>query len=317
MHLLYARFWTKVLHDAGLVCMDEPFRRLRNQGMILDATGAKMAKSRPDHLVTPDAVVADRGADALRAYELFIAPFDQDVAWSEGGIAGMSRWLRRVWRIALRGVCDGGPDADAVRSQPGESGPAAAAATARRQPGESGPAADAVTVRALRRTTHAAIRDVTAALDGFRFNVAVARLMAFTNELSEASLPGASGPAALSKEAGAAAAWDEAIAALLRMLAPIAPHISEELWSRRSGPYSIHVQPWPSFDEAAAAEDTIEIAVQVNGVVRGRVHVPAGADGADLRARALCNPEVVERLRGRQPRRVIVVPGRLVNVVTD
>ncbi|MFN2114482.1 MAG: leucine--tRNA ligase [Anaerolineae bacterium] len=294
MHLLYARFWTKVLFDAGLIGFDEPFSRLRNQGMILDETGAKMSKSRPEHLVTPDAAVAAHGADALRAYELFVAPFDQDVAWSESGVSGTARWLRRIWRLALaetRAEAPAEPPSELLTEPPAD--PAA--------PSRASADADA---DALRRATHSAARDVTDALEGFRFNVAVARLMELTNEMVTAQ-----------RNALDAAEWAAAVDALLRMLAPIAPHIAEELWSRRGGEGSVHEQSWPEVDPFQAASETFEMVVQVDGKVRDRLVMPSGVSESDAVAATLARPAVVRALGGAEPTRVVFVPGRLVNVV--
>jgi leucyl-tRNA synthetase len=276
MHLLYARFWTKVLYDAGLVPMTEPFAALRNQGMVLDASGGKMSKSRPEFVITPDEAVAAHGADAVRAYILFLAPFAQDAPWQTAGIAGIERWLRRVWRVGMW--------------QPGET---------------TGPYADAVP---LRQATAVVTRDVTRAIADLRFNSAVAQLMTFTNHLTEAMVGGQADPAA----------WDEALSTLLRLLAPIAPHIAEELWSRRGQPGSVHRAPWPTMTEDTAGKDgAVTLVLQVDGVVRGHLSLPADSDAAVVETAAREHPLVTARLEGRAPRRVIIVPGRLVNVVTE
>jgi leucyl-tRNA synthetase len=312
MHLLYARFWTKVLHDAGLLAFDEPFTRLENQGMILDATGAKMSKSRPAHVVTPDDGVAEHGADALRAYILFVAPFDQDVAWSEDGLAGVGRWLRRVWRVARPRPDVGRSESGSTAVPPGTIGPPAGDAERRRPDAGRDRGGDAALVggdrggaRALRRVTHRTIRDVTADLEAFRFNTVVPRLMGLTSALQEAA-----------PELAGTPAWDEAVDALLRLSAPVTPHIAAELWARRGGAYPLQAQGWPAYDPALAAADEVEIAVQVNGVARHRVTVAADADEDAQRAAALASPVVARYLDGAAPARVIVVLGRVVNVVT-
>ena len=275
LHLMYTRFWTKVMRDMGLVNFDEPMTRLFNQGIILGEDNEKMSKSR-GNVVAPDSLVNRYGADSVRLYLMFIGPWEQGGPWSSSGIEGVYRFVNRVWNMALEAPTSG-------RSQ-----------------GEK-----EMTERALRRRVHQTVRDVTADMEGFRFNTAVAELMKLNNDLLRA------------KEAGlyGTTVWDEAVETFLLLLAPLAPHVSEELWSRLDKPYSIHQQAWPTFDPAVAAEDEVEIVLQINGKVRARVTVPADADEATLRATALANEQVLKALAGGQPRKVIVVPGKLVNVV--
>jgi len=273
MHLLYARFWTKVLADAGLIGFREPFARLRSQGIVHAADGRRMSKSRRN-VVTPDEVVERHGADALRLHLLFMAPFDRNVNWDEEGIAGQERFLQRVWKMCL---------AEGVGQS---AGPA--------QPAEE----------ALRRTLHRKIKRITEATEAFRFNIAVAAMMGFANALADHQ-----------EQHGPTAAFLEATAVLIRLLAPFAPHLAEELWARRGGAYSVHQQPWPVYDPALVAEETITLVVQVNGKLRDRIAVPAGIDDEEARCRALGSEAVQRHLGGRPPRQVIVVPGRLVNVV--
>ncbi len=273
MHLLYARFWTKFLHDLDVVRFIEPFQRLRNQGLILAPDGRKMSKSL-HNVITPDDVVAEHGADALRGYECFISDFELAVPWSTQGVPGVRRWLDRVWRIVLN------PDEG------------------------SGQTAE-FTERQLRRVTHQSIQRVENDILDFKFNTMIAALMEFTNALYRA------------RDAGLAhtPAWDEAIDVLLRLSAPVAPHITEELWSRLGRPYSIHQQPWPVASAELAAEDMIDLILQVNGKVRDKVTVPVDADERTLRETALCNERVLSFVGDKTVRRVIVVPGKLVNVV--
>ena len=274
LHLLYARMWTKVLYDLGHVPFIEPFQSLRNQGMILAPDGKeKMSKSK-GNVITPDEVVAEHGADALRGYECFISDFTQTVPWSTQGVPGVRRWLDRVWRIVLR------PDADAG-------------------------APVAFTTRQLQRATHQTIQRVEHDVLDFGFNTVISSLMEFTNNLFRA------------RDAGLAntAEWREAVDVLLRLLAPVAPHIAEELWERTGNRYSIHQQSWPMVDAALAAEDEVEVVLQVNGKLRDKVLVPAGASDEALRAVALSNDKVQSFTGGREPRKVIVVGGRLVNIV--
>ena len=274
LHLLYARMWTKVLNDLGHVPFIEPFQSLRNQGMILAPDGKeKMSKSK-GNVITPDEVVAEHGADALRGYECFISDFTQTVPWSTQGVPGVRRWLDRVWRIVLR------PDADAG-------------------------APVAFTTRQLQRITHQTIQRVEHDVLDFGFNTVISSLMEFTNNLFRA------------RDAGLANTpeWREAIDVLMRLLAPVAPHIAEELWERTGNRYSIHQQSWPVVDATLAAEDEVEVVLQVNGKLRDKVLVPAGASDEALRAVALSNDKVQSFMGSREPRKVIVVGGRLVNIV--
>ena len=272
LHLLYTRFWTKVMRDMGLVDFDEPMTRLYNQGIILGEDGEKMSKSR-GNVIAPDALVNRYGADTVRLYLMFIGPWDQGGPWSSSGIEGVARFVNRLWGMIL-------------------------------EPREAG-ALDAAAERSLLRRLHQTIRDVSEDLEGFRFNTAVAELMKLNNDLLKA------------KEAGqyGTPAWNEAVQAFVLLLAPLAPHLAEELWGRLGQPYSVHQQAWPTFDPAQAAEDVIEVPVQVNGKVRARVVVAADTDEAALRAAALATDAVQKALAGAAPRKVIVVPGKLVNVV--
>jgi leucyl-tRNA synthetase len=272
MHLLYARFWTKVLADAGLLHFREPFVRLRSQGVLHAADGRRMSKSR-GNVITPDEVVARTGADILRLHLLFMAPFDRNVTWHEDGILGAERFLQRVWRLCLA---------------EGRNAPPA---------GEHD--------EALRRATHKTVRRVTDDIEAFRFNLAVAALMEFVNALSDHY-----------EARGATPSFAEATEILVRLLAPLAPYIAEELWARRGGPFSVHGQPWPTYDPARTQDETVTLVVQVDGKVRDRIAVPAGIPDGEARRLALQSQPVQRLLEGRPPRRVIVVPGRLVNVVT-
>ncbi|MFN2226124.1 MAG: leucine--tRNA ligase, partial [Anaerolineae bacterium] len=272
MHLLYARFWTKVLADAGLISFREPFPRLRSQGIVHAADGKRMSKS-AGNVVTPDEVVARYGADVLRIYLLFMAPFDRNVIWDEEGIAGAERFLQRAWRLCQTD--------QRVVEQP--NAPAEAQ---------------------LRRGTHKMVRRVTEEVEAFKFNTAIAAMMELTNTLS-AHLAGH----------GATPAFSEATGTLILLLAPFAPHVAEELWARRGGAYSVHRQGWPGYDPALAADEMVTLVVQVNGKVRDRFQVPAGITDDQARERALASERVREYLDGRRPGKVIVVPGRLVNVV--
>jgi leucyl-tRNA synthetase len=281
MHLLYARFWTKALYDLGVVPFFEPFKRLRNQGLILaparEVDGQivieKMSKSK-GNVITPDEVVAKHGADALRGYECFISDFEATVPWNTDGVPGVRRWLDRVWRITL----SPGDEAD--------------------QPGE-------FSERQLRRITHQTIMRVERNIAEFKFNTIVSALMEYTNALYKARDAGLAGTLA----------WAEATEALLLLIAPVAPHIAEELWERSGRGYSVHQQPWPVANPALAAEDEIEVVLQVNGKVRDKLTVPVGAGEEQLRTLAMESDRVRVYIGDKAIRKVIVVPGKLVNVV--
>ncbi|NJM40145.1 MAG: leucine--tRNA ligase, partial [Anaerolineae bacterium] len=283
LHLLYSRMWTKVLYDLGYVPFVEPFKSLRNQGMILspqqvtDENGRtyyeKMSKSK-GNVITPDEVVAEHGADALRGYEMFISDFAATVPWSTQGVPGVRRWLDRAWRIVLA------PDDE--RGQPQK-----------------------FTARELRRVAHQTIQRYERDAAAFSFNTVISGMMEFTNTLFKARDAGLVGTPE----------WSEAIDILVRLLAPIAPHMAEELWARRGCAYSIHQQSWPRFDAAAAKEDEITIPVQVNGKVRDRVTVPAETDDEAIKAAALSAENVRKFLDGKTPKQVIYVKGRMVSVV--
>ncbi|TAL09699.1 MAG: leucine--tRNA ligase [Chloroflexota bacterium] len=290
MHLLYSRFFTKAMRDIGLVHEDEPFKRLFNQGQILGADGERMSKSR-GNVQDPDQLVARYGADTVRLFLMFMGPWDQGGPWSESGIGGVHRFLNRVWAIAT----------DPHGSDPGDQD------AGKLPPGQDEATADA----AMRTAAHRTLRDVTADYEGFRFNTMVAKLMELSNVLYRyRGTPAAGG-----------SAWDEAVRMLLLMLAPAAPHITEELWSRRLGAAgitwsSIHTERWPEVDPTAVVEDTREVPVQVNGKVRDKIVVPAGISDAELEGLAVAAPRVVAALGGRTPDRVVVAGGgRLVNLV--
>ena len=290
MHLLYSRFFTKAMRDIGLIHENEPFKRLFNQGQILGADGERMSKSR-GNVQDPDKLVSRYGADTVRLFLMFMGPWDQGGPWSESGIGGVHRFLNRVWAIATDPHGTDPGDQDAGKLPAGEDVAAAEAS--------------------MRTAAHRTLRDVTQDYEGFRFNTMVAKLMELSNTLYRYRGTPAAG----------SAAWDEAVGMLLLMLAPAAPHMTEELWSRRleaAGEEwsSIHTARWPELDAAAVVEDTREVPVQVNGKVRDKVVVPAGVSNAELEQLVLAAPKVVAALAGRTPDRVIVAGGgRLVNLV--
>jgi leucyl-tRNA synthetase len=290
MHLLYAREWTKMLRDCGILEQDEPFKRLFNQGQILGADGERMSKSR-GNVQDPDELVRKYGADTIRLFLMFMGPWDQGGPWSESGIGGVHRFLGRVWALAL----------DPYRAEPGD--PASGHLPA----GQDAAAGNA----AIRRAAHQTLRDVTADYEAFHFNTMVAKLMELANTLFRYR----------GTEVAGGPAWDEAMRLMLLMLAPAAPHITEELSSRRQAAEgkawsSIHLETWPEVDVAAASEATREVPVQVNGKLRDKVVVPVDVDAGTLERLALDAPRIREILAGRAPDRVVHAGGgRLVNVV--
>lgn len=275
MHLIYTRFFTKVMRDMGLVDFDEPMRLLRNQGIILGEDGEKMSKSR-GNVVSPDELVAEYGADTVRGYLMFGWRWEQGGPWDPQGIQGVYRWLHRIWALVL-------------------------------EPADEADSPTEEQIADLQRATHQTIRKVTEDMKEFSFNTAIARLMEYTNTLQKAKRTSVT----------ASDAWDEAVEVLLLMLAPSCPHISEELWQRLGRPYSIHEQPWPEFDPDLAAEEMMTLVVQVNGKLRARLEVPSDIGEEEAKEAALAEDNVQRHLEGKDVKRLIYVPGRLVNVVAE
>jgi len=319
MHLLYARFWTKALHDDGLLGFTEPFTRLRNQGMMLTYTPGrdvapedgeaviedwkvlrpeervslpeeqwvwrwvKMSKSY-GNVVTPDEVARQYGADALRVYELFTTPFEETVQWSDEGIRGAAKFLNRLWRLVTR-FADGF-STERWKAQIGDL---------------TGPERD------LHRKTHQTIQKVTEDIEHFRFNTAVAALMEWVNVMQEAAraLPAGERSAAL----------DEAVEHLILLLAPIAPHLADELWEAIGKQGFLYRHPWPAVDIGATREAEVTLVVQINGKLRDKFTIPAGMDAEEVKRQAMARPKITAAMQNRTPKEVIVVPGRLVNIV--
>ena len=279
LHLLYARFWHKVLFDYGLVSTNEPFNKLVNQGLILGEDGQKMSKSR-GNVVNPDDIVREYGADAIRLYEMFMGPLKEVKPWATKGVEGISRFLARVWRIAM------------VENQEGEwvvSGKMTA------QDLGATPA---------RRELHRTIKKVTEDIRSMSFNTAISKMMECTNAMTSAE------SVSLTDYVG-----------LLHVLNPFAPHITEEL-NRLLGEQfpdlpkqQLALQPWPGFDEAFLVDLTREIPVQVNGKLRDKLQMPTDATREQMEEAALASPRVQEFIGGKTVRKVVVVPGRLVNIV--
>jgi leucyl-tRNA synthetase len=276
MHLLYTRFFTKALRDIGVVDFDEPMQRLFNQGMILGPDGEKMSKSR-GNVVNPDEMVDKYGADTVRGYLMFIGPWDMGGPWDPSAIEGVHRFLYRCWNVVMEE-----PDSHQMMATPTSS-----------------------ELRNLERKLHQTILKVTEDISHFRFNTAIAALMELNNILFKAK-----DSAVVGTEA-----WHEALETMLKLIAPIFPHISEELWQHLGHRESVHLQRWPQGDPEKAKEDEVEVVVQVNGKVRDKLIVAPGTPQATLQAQALALENVQKWLDGKQVRKVIVVPDRLVNVV--
>ncbi len=276
MHLFYARFFIKALRDMGLVDFGEPFTRLFNQGVII-VERQKMSKSR-GNVITPDEYVSELGADAVRAYLMFVAPWEQGGEWNDSGISGVSRWLNRVWNLALGRYEQGGKIGPDVRQK------------AEKQ---------------LSRVTHQTIRKVTEDMEKIRFNTMIAALMSFTNYLAK------------TKEIGAItdSDWWQAVDTLLLLLAPTAPHLAEELWQQTGHSYSIHNQSWPKWDEELAKDEAFTLVLQVNGKLRDRVTALVSINEAEAKNIARNNQRVKSYIEGKEVLKTIYVPGRLVNLV--
>jgi leucyl-tRNA synthetase len=289
MHLLYSRFFAKALNDVGVIGTREPFKRLFNQGQILGADGERMSKSR-GNVQDPDELVQRYGADTVRLFLMFMGPWDQGGPWNPSGIEGVNRFLRRVWTVTLdpSGQEHGNPDAGSLPK--GED-----LATAEKN---------------IRVGAHRALQGVTDDHEGFRWNTIVAKLMELTNLLMHYR----------GTEAAGTPGWDEATRLLVLMLAPVAPHISEELWSRRLAAAgeawsSVHTETWPEFDESVVAAEMVELPVQINGKLRDKVSVAPGLPQDEVEAIVMAQPKVIANLEGKQVVKVIHVGGRLVNIV--
>lgn len=265
LHLLYSRFWHKVLFDLGHVSTPEPFMRLINQGMILGEDNRKMSKSW-GNVINPDDVVREHGADTLRLYEMFMGPLEATKPWSTQGVEGVYRFLGRAWRLYCdeQGRCivdDSAPDAK------------------------------------LLRVLHQTIKKVTEDTESLNFNTAIAQMMIFVNELT-------------AQETRPRSALDP----FVLLLAPYAPHLAEELWNKLGHLQSLAYEPWPVYDETWLKQDTVTIVLQVNGKVRDKIEVPVNIGKEELGKLALANAGVQQHTAGKQIKKVIVVPGKLVNI---
>ncbi len=261
LHLLYARFWHKVLYDVGVVNTKEPFLRLVNQGMILGPDGQRMSKSR-GNVINPDDVIGEYGADTLRLYEMFMGPLPQEKPWSVNGIMGVHRFLDRVWRLSDRTILD--------------------------QPAPE----------ALERLLHKTIKKVEEDTVNLEFNTAISQMMVFVNE-------------AFKEEHLYRSAWER----FILVLGPYAPHLAEELWESMGNSPSIAKVAWPEWNPELVKDEEVEVVVQVNGKVRSKLMLPADLPKEELQERALAQERIQEMIEGKEIRRVIVVPNRLVNIV--
>ena len=270
LHLLYSRFWHKVLYDLGHVSTPEPFMKLVNQGMILGEDNQKMSKSRGgSNVITPDDVVRDYGADALRMYEMFMGPLEATKPWNTQGLEGVYRFLGRVWRL----YCNEEGKLILDDSEPSA---------------------------ALLKALHQTIKKVGEDTETLAFNTAVSQMMIFVNEVTAQEKR----PRKL-------------LEPFVLALAPYAPHLAEELWEKLGHKQTLSYEPWPGFDEALLKEDTVTIILQVNGKLRDRMDVPAEISREELEKIALANERVQEHLAGKQIKKIIVVPGKLVNIAAS
>jgi leucyl-tRNA synthetase len=273
LHLLYARFWHKVLFDLGHVSTPEPFQKLVNQGLILGEDGQKMSKSR-GNVVNPDDVVRDYGADALRLYEMFMGPLEQVKPWQMKGVEGVSRFLARVWRVAFEETQDGAFNVSPkIRDLP-------------------------CTDKELLRVVHETIRKVGEDIGKLSFNTAISQMMICTNAFTQAEV----------------VPLREFIR-FLTVLNPFAPHLSEEIAARLGVETMLCETPWPAFDEAVLVRSEVEFIIQVNGRLRDRVLLAADAGEDAATAAALGSPKVREHTDGKTVRKIVFVPGKLLNIV--
>ncbi|MGI6590282.1 MAG: leucine--tRNA ligase [Eggerthellaceae bacterium] len=291
LHLLYSRFYTKVLRDLGMLDFDEPFTNLLCQGMVLDSNGDVMSKSK-GNVISPEDMIAEYGADAVRAYILFMAPPDKELLWNEDGLAGLYKFLNRAWRLV--NDLAGNADEDTLFQK------------------EASDAQLKDLTATLNRERHRVAQKVTEDFERNSFNTAISAIMELVNAATDYLR--AASPERRGKAAELAALDADIAETVVKLLSPIVPHWADELWTTvlgREG--SVHLQPWPEFDPEQAKEDEVELAVQVNGKVRAHITTAADADDEAVRQLALAAAEA--SLAGKDVKKVIVVPGRLVNIV--
>ncbi|MDG5473517.1 leucine--tRNA ligase [Jeotgalibacillus sp. ET6] len=268
LHLLYARFWHKVLYDLGVVPTKEPFQKLFNQGMILGENNEKMSKSK-GNVVNPDEIVKTHGADTLRVYEMFMGPLDASIAWSENGLDGSRRFLDRIWRLF---VADDGALTHKVQNKPNDS---------------------------LEKVYHQSVKKVSEDIEGIRFNTAISQMMVFVNEAYKAEVI----PTQYAK-------------GFTQLLAPFAPHLAEELW-QKLGETNLSYSAWPEFDESKLVDNEVEIVVQVNGKMKMKLMIARDAGKEEMEKLATSEETIQSAIEGKTVRKVIAVPGKLVNIVAN
>jgi leucyl-tRNA synthetase len=276
MHLFYARFFAKAIRDIGLIDFDEPFLRLFNQGTII-SQHMKMSKSR-GNVVNPDAYVSQMGADTVRAYLMFIAPWERGGDWNDSGISGIYRWLHRIWNLVLEEYQSGQAIPDEERQKAEQD---------------------------LVRLTHQTIKSVTEDIEKIRFNTMISSLMEYTNFLDDLKTRGA-----VSKSA-----WQTAMETLMLLIAPSVPHMAEELWAQTGRSYSIHNKKWPLWQENLTQVEQVTLVIQVNGKLRDRIPVPVSISEEAAKKLAFESPRVKPHIEGRQVVNAIYVPRKLVNLV--
>jgi leucyl-tRNA synthetase len=269
LHLLYSRFWHKLLHDLGYVSTQEPYQKLINQGMILGSDNQKMSKSR-GNVINPDDVIAEYGADSMRLYEMFMGPLEATKPWSMNGVEGVHRFLQRAWRMIID--TETGELLDSVE--------------------------DAQADEATERILHQTIKKVTEDVEGFAFNTAISQMMIFINHINKQTVR----PKAAMEQ-------------FTLILSPFAPHIAEELWQRLGHTDSLAYEPWPAFDADKAKEKEIELAVQIRGKTKDKITIAADATEEQIQQMALASEKVQAALDGKEPKKVIVIKSRLVNIV--
>ncbi len=266
LHLLYARFWHKVLYDIGVVSTKEPFQKLFNQGMILGEGNEKMSKSK-GNVVNPDHIVESHGADTLRMYEMFMGPLEASIAWSTNGLDGSRRFLDRIWRLFI--------DEEHLSAKVTETNDGK-----------------------LEKFYHQTVKKVTDDFEGLRFNTAISQMMVFINEGYKVD--------AIPKEY---------VEGFVKLLSPIAPHLAEELWEKLGHTETVTYENWPEYDESKMIDDVIEVVVQVNGKVKTKLAIAKDSTKEELETAALADDNVQKATEGKQVRKVIVIPGKLVNIV--
>jgi leucyl-tRNA synthetase len=289
-HLIYARFWHKFLYDIGVVGNIEPFTKLQPVGLIMGQDGRKMSK-RFGNVVNPDDIVKSFGADTLRVYEMFMGPFDQQISWSTNNMAGSRRFIERVWNLRAKVAIDEDAEANlGLRDYEDGAGTDT--------PATHGGRRATLSRATIEKILHQAIKKVTDDINNLRFNTAISSLMIATNNIDEAQWIGR-----------------KHFEIILKLLAPFAPHMTEELWISLGNKKSLHISDWPKYDPELAAENEVTIIVQVNGKVRASFKAPTDSSSTELEARAKAVPEVKKWIDGKDLRKVIAVANRLVNLV--